>query len=303
MIKLSRPVVIIYGVLCMLFWGMSFVWSKIVFEYYSPITTIFIRLVISSVILYIIWFIWYRSNAPKRADFKYFLASAFFSPFCYFIGESFGLQEVSSTIAAVIIAMIPVFSPLVAWLTFREKLTWLNFVGLLVSFTGIIIMILRKDLSLDASLKGILLLFFAVAAALAYTVVVRKLSNSYNPVTIVVFQNSLGALFFLPWFLLVDFQDFIQVSPDFRLINSIVLLALFASTLAFILFTAVIKAVGVSRANIYSNLIPVFTAVFSFFILNESFTFAKILGMLIVISGVILAQSGKLKSEKQKLSP
>jgi drug/metabolite transporter (DMT)-like permease len=199
--------------------------------------------------------------------------------------------------------MIPVFSPLVAWLTFREKLTWLNFVGLLVSFTGIIIMILRKDLSLDASLKGILLLFFAVAAALAYTVVVRKLSNSYNPVTIVVFQNSLGALFFLPWFLLVDFQDFIQVSPDFRLINSIVLLALFASTLAFILFTAVIKAVGVSRANIYSNLIPVFTAVFSFFILNESFTFAKILGMLIVISGVILAQSGKLKSEKQKLSP
>jgi len=281
---------------------MSFVWSKIVFEYYSPITTIFIRLLISSAILFVVWFVWYRRNIPERKDIIYFLASAFFSPFCYFIGESFGLKEVSSTIAAVIIATIPVFSPLVAWITLREKLSWLNIAGLLVSFSGIIIMILRKDLTLDASVKGIVLLFFAVASALAYSVIVRKLSNKYNPVTIVVFQNSLGALYFLPWFLLVDLHDFIRVTPDFRLINSIVLLAVFASTLAFILFTAVIKAVGVSRANIYSNLIPVFTGIFSFFILNETFTFAKILGMLVVISGVILAQSGKLKSENSKLS-
>lgn len=287
----------------MVFWGMSFVWSKIVFEYYSPISTIFIRLVLSSILLFGIWLIWYRAHLPKRADLAGFFASAFFSPFCYFIGESLGLQEVSSTIAAVIIAMIPVFSPVVAWFTLKERLKPLNIIGLLVSFAGVVIMLVRKDLSLNASASGILLLFFAVGSALAYSVIVRKLSRKYNPLTIVVFQNSIGALYFLPWFLIVDYQEFILVKPDARLIYSLLLLVVFASSLAFILFTSVIKAVGVSRANIYSNLIPVFTGIFSFFILNESFSFAKILGMLIVISGVVLAQAGNLRTESKTIQP
>ncbi len=284
----------------MVFWGMSFVWSKIVFEYYSPISTIFIRLVLSSILLYGVWLIWFRANLPKRADMPGFFASAFFSPFCYFIGESLGLKEVSSTIAAVIIAMIPVFSPVVAWFTLKERLKPMNIIGLLVSFAGVIIMLVRKDLSLNASVKGILLLFFAVGSALAYSVIVRKLSQKYTPLTIVVFQNSIGALYFLPWFLIVDYQAFIAVKPDARLIYSLLLLVIFASSLAFILFTSVIKAVGVSRANIYSNLIPVFTGIFSFFILHESFTVAKILGMLIVISGVVLAQAGNLTTVSNK---
>lgn len=295
--KPGRSLVIIYGVLCMIFWGMSFVWSKIVFEYYSPITTIFIRLVISSLLLSLIWFFYFKSKLPARADWKFFLALAVFSPFFYFIGESLGLKEVSSTIAAVIIAMIPLFSPLVAWFTLREKITKFNIAGLVISFAGILIMILKKDLSINASAKGIVLLFFAVASSLGYSVIVRKLSLKYNPVTIVTMQNSIGALYFLPWFLIADYQHFISVVPDFRLVKSLFLLVVFASTLAFILFNTVIREVGISRANIYTNLIPVFTAIFSYFILNESFTFAKVIGMIIVISGVILAQVGKMKDE------
>ena len=53
-----------------------------------------------------------------------FLLMALFEPFIYFLGESYGLLYVSSTVAAVIVATIPLISPLFAWYFFREKLNF-----------------------------------------------------------------------------------------------------------------------------------------------------------------------------------
>jgi len=281
----------------MIFWGMSFVWTKITFEYLGPLSTIFIRLVMSSILLLIVWLLFYRKNKIKREDYKLILISAFFSPFFYFIGENFGLMEVSSTVASVIIATIPVFTPFVAYLFLREKLSILNFVGLVISFSGVIVMLLKKDLSFNASLKGVLLLLFAVAAALGSGVSLRKLSLKYHPVTIVTYQNIIGTILFLPLFLYFDLKAMLQVEMNEALLTSLICLAVFASTLAFIFFTASIRHLGISRVNIFSNLIPVFTAIFSFLLLSESFSGSKILGMALVIAGVVLAQF-KRKADK-----
>jgi drug/metabolite transporter (DMT)-like permease len=48
------------------------------------------------------------------------------------------------------------------------------------------------------------------------------------------------------------------------------------------------------KANVFTNLIPVFTGLFSFFILGETFTPLKIIGILLVMSGVVLSQSQKI---------
>ncbi|MCX6273234.1 MAG: DMT family transporter [Bacteroidetes bacterium] len=296
-IKLNRTLVTIISVLAMFFWGMSFVWSKIVFRYYSPVTTIFLRLLFSSAILLSVCYIFFRSERLKMKDLRLFIVSAFFSPFCYFLGESYGLLEVSSTIASVIIAMIPVFTPFFAYFTLKEKLTWFNFLGITVSFIGVIIMLLKKDLSLNASPLGVVLLFIAVFSALGYGISVKKLSLKYNPFVVVGYQNLIGAIFFLPLFLFMDLKTFLTVKPNQQLITSMAALVIFASSLAFILYTSSVRYIGISRANIYSNLIPVFTAIFSFYVLNEEFTAAKLVGMAVVITGVILAQIGKLREK------
>ncbi|MEI6576093.1 MAG: DMT family transporter [Bacteroidota bacterium] len=283
----------ILALLAMVMWGMSFVWSKITFEYLGPLSTIFIRLTISSALLLVIWLLFYSKNIIKRKDLPLILISGFFSPFCYFIGESFGLVEVSSTIAAVIIATIPVFTPFMAYFFLKEKLSFLNFVGLLISFGGVIVMLLKNDLSFNASIKGVLLLGFAVFSALGYGVAVRKLTLKYHPVTIVTYQNLIGTILFLPFFLYFEIGHLNAVVWNTSLTTSLLCLAIFGSTIAFIFFTGSIRYLGISRANIFSNFIPVFTAVFSFILLSESITINKIVGMALVIAGVVLAQGRK----------
>ena len=286
----------------MLLWGFSYVWTKIVFKYYDPLTTVFFRLLLSS--LFLLPFIYLFRN-PRKIQKKHiglFFFSALFNPFFYFLGESFGLQLVSSTISSVIIAMIPVFTPIVALISLNEKLNKLNIAGMLISFLGIMIMLVKKDLSLMADPKGIIFLFGAVLAALIYGVLLKRLTAHYKSVTIIAYQNLIGSLYFLPLFLIFEYDQFIQVKPNFELVSSLLLLAVFASSLAFILYTDTVRSIGISKANIYTNLIPVFTGVSSFFILAESFTPAKVVGVLVVILGVVLSQMGHFTLRKKTLS-
>ena len=278
----------------MLFWGLSFVWFKIVVKWYEPITIIFLRLIISGMLMVLFLLITRSWQTIKRKHIKYFLLLSFAQPLCYFLGESFGLKLVSSTIAAVIIATIPLFSPIAAYYMVREKVTLPVIIGIIFSFAGILLMLINPDLTLNAAPKGILLLFVAVFAAVGYSVIVRKISHEYNPVTIITHQNLIGAIYFLPLFLIFDFQHFITVTPTRELVMAMLQLAVFASTLAYVFYIIAIKGLGMLKANVFTNLIPVFTGIFSFFILDEKFTAMKIAGMVLVMFGVVVSQSRKL---------
>jgi len=283
--------VYLFAVLSMLFWGLSFVWFKIVVKWYEPVTIIFLRLIISGAILMTFMLVTRTWQTIQRKHLKYFLLLSFSQPFCYFLGESFGLTMVSSTIAAVIIATIPLFSPFAAYYMVREKVTVPIVLGIVVSFFGILLMLFNPDFSINAAPKGVLLLFFAVFAAVAYSVIIRKISHEYKPATIITYQNMIGAIYFLPIFLIFNFKHFIAVQPTGELIMAMLQLAVFASTLAYVLYITVIKEIGVIKANVFTNLIPVFTGVFSFFILDEKFTTLKIAGMFLVMCGVVVSQS------------
>ena len=288
----NKAFIYILAILSMLFWGMSFVWTSIVFRYYNPITTIFLRLVISSLILFLVLIIFKKLEKIRRQDIGLFLISSLFNPFLYFLGENFGLKYTSPTISAVIIATIPVFTPVVAWFTLRERLLPVNIAGILISFAGIMIMLVNPDLSLNADPLGVALLFFAVVAAIGYSVLLKKLSERYSALAIITYQNMLGVLYFLPIFLVFDLDHFLQVQPDFTLVSSLIQLSVFASSLAYIFYTIVVRNIGISKTNVFTNTIPVFTAIFSYIFIAEMMGINKIAGIIIVISGVFLTQLG-----------
>ena len=282
------------------FWGFSFVWFKIANLAYKPITIIFIRLIISSALVLIIARLLKRLQRLSPGDFKLFLLLAFFEPFLYFMGESHGLVYVSSTVAAVIVATIPLLSPIAAWYFFREKVTWKNISGFALSFVGVALVVLNGSFRFDASPVGVALEFLAVFSAIAYSVVLRKVVFRYNTFTIIAYQNLIGIFLFLPFWLVIDLNDFLSTPFHPQAFRAILLLAVFASTLAFMFFTQSIRRIGVNRTNTFVNLIPVFVAVLSFFVLNEELGFQKIIGILVVIAGLFLAQTKRKKTGKQK---
>ncbi len=291
-----------FALISMIFWGLSFIGSKIAFKYYDPITTIILRLVISSIVLFIILKIFFPKELKNiKKDFGFFVLLAFFEPFLYFIGESFGLLKVEATFASVIICTIPLFTAIVGVFVFKEKLTLINFVGIFISFCGVVVMTLNKNMQFSSPLDGILLIFLAVFAAVGYGIVMKKMSYKYHPIYLIAVQSVIGFFLFLPLFIIFSFDKFITITPNFELIAAILFLAIFASSLAFILYIYVVRHLGIARANIFTNIIPIVTAIASFFVLKEEITNIKMIGIVIVIGGVYLSQRHiKFKKKNKK---
>jgi|LZCG01.1.fsa_nt_gb drug/metabolite transporter (DMT)-like permease len=276
--------------LAMLFWGLTFVWSSIVLNYYSPVTTIFLRLLISTILMFIGLKIFGMIEKIRKADIPLFLSSAILNPFLYFLGENYGIKYSSPTISAVAIAMIPVFMPIFSYFFLKEKLNLLNTIGMIISFGGILLMLLKPDFSLNARPEGVFALSVAIIAAIGYSILLKKLADSYSPFFIIATQNLIGILLFLPLFLWFDWQQFISTPITFQLASSLLQLAIFGSSLAFVFFTIGMREIGVNKTNFFTNLIPIITAIFSYFVIGEMFTERKLLGMVIVLGGVILTQ-------------
>jgi drug/metabolite transporter (DMT)-like permease len=287
----------LYGavILSMVCFSLSFVWFKVANISYGPLTIVLFRLLISSVILLVFAKLSKRLILPDKKDFKYILLLAFFEPFLYFMGESFGLQYISSTVGAVIIATIPLVAPFATYIFFKEKITLRNTLGILISFMGVTLVIFKMGVGITASPFGVLLQFTAVFSAVGYTVVLHKISTKINNLSIILFQNILGSIYFLPFWLAFEKDRFIATPYNHEAMLSIIYLAIFASTLAFIFFTYSVRHLGITKANMFTNTIPVFTAIFAWIILDDQLDLQKFIGISVVIAGLFIAQTKRKK--------
>lgn len=293
--KEKKYLVHLSGVVAMIFWGLSFIWSTQVFNYLNPTTTIFFRLIISTIFLGSLLLLFGMFEKIEKKDLKLFALAALFEPFLYFIFESYGLLNASPVVSSAVIATIPLFTPIAAFFFLNERLTSWNIVGFIISFFGVIFMLLNKNLELIVSLKGVIFLFSAVIVAVAYSISLRKLTLLYKPLTITFVQNVIGMIYFIPMFFVMERITPSDIMSIGNYIVPLLSLGVFASSVAYTLWAYAFSKLGAAKANIYSNLIPVFTAVFSCIIIGENISIQKILGILLVIGGLILSQ---LKSNK-----
>ena len=288
-------------ILAMIFWAFSFVWVKEVYLVYGPLTTVLFRLIIASALLMI--FAYLTGNLVKidRKDLSIFVLLSLFEPFLYFLRESYGLKYVSSTVGAIIIATIPLFSPLAASRFHGEKISVRTFIGILLSFFGVSIVVFDSSFNLTASPLGIVLEFVAVLSAIGYIVVLKKLAIKYNPTSIITYQNLFGIIYFLPLWLIFEYRDFTSIPFNFPAFAGIMKLSVFASCIAFIFYAHSVKRLGINKVNIFINIIPVFTALFAWYILDEPLTLQKFTGIVVVIAGLLLAQIKLRKSSERIL--
>ncbi|MDD2332159.1 MAG: DMT family transporter [Candidatus Cloacimonetes bacterium] len=273
----------------MFLWAITFVWIKIALVSYKPIEIVFLRLLLATLILFgIIFFSRYKERLKAR-DFWHILLVAFCEPFCYFIGEANGMQYVSPTFGSLVISTIPLVSALGAWFFLREKITAFIVVGLIVSFSGVAILSFESP-DLKATLTGVVYLMIAVLGGMFYGISVRNLTLKYSTLTIVAWQSFLGMLLFLPLFAFMHLKSFMVMQHSAKGLITISAMSICASVGAFMLYTGVIRKLGVIKSNVFTNLIPVFTVILAYLILGHKVTFITSIGLMLTIGGLLISQ-------------
>ncbi len=287
----------LYGaiVLAMIFWSVSFIWTRVAILSFQPVTLITLRLLLASVLLYVVSKSAGKFQRLRREDMKWFILLAFFEPFMYYIGETYGLTVVESTLASVIVSTIPLFAPVLAYFLLKEKIGWMNILGILVSLGGVFFVIYEPGGGFTANPWGVALLFLAVFSAICYATTLRKISTHYSTLNVIFYQSLIGLGFFIPTFLIVDLSTIQTLQVTQQAVVALLLLAVFASVIAFVLFAGVVRKIGVAKTNVFVNLIPVFTALFAWNFMGDEITLLKWIGIAIVVLGLFVSQLGKMK--------
>lgn len=283
-------------ILAVTFWGLSFIFSKSLLVHVTPIALTFFRVVIASVLLGVCCWLFFPQPLREitKKEWLNLFALSLFEPFLYFIFETYSLKFTDATIVSVIIATIPIFTVLMSVFYFHENLSAFNVFGVFLSVAGIAVMLFPEFTDVTFNPYGILLAFGAVAASVGYSFFIRKINDRFHSVFIVACQNVMAFFLFLPLFVVMHGvagmkEQFAALAVPGVAVN-ILFLAVFCSSLAFVLYVIALQKVGLARSNTFTNLIPIVTAVAAFFVIDEHFTLYKIVGTIVVIFGVFCVQ-------------
>ncbi len=289
------------GILVTVFlWGMSFLWSDSVLDQGTPVFTfIFTRMIIAATALLLFSLLTGKFQRIRKGDLKWFAAMTAFEPFLYFLGETFGLKITGSpTLCSVIIATIPVFSLIVGWIVFREKLSTLNRAGIFVAVAGVILFILIGGNLHTDYLYGILILFLAVIGSTGYTAICKKLANKgYNAFSIVTWQFILAIGYFLIPFLIYDAATWTPAYLAWPVLKPIIMLAVLCSGVAFVIYAACVDRIGMTRTTVFLPLVAIVSAVAALILGQDNLHPLQMAGILIAMAGVVMAQ---YTSQKRK---
>jgi drug/metabolite transporter (DMT)-like permease len=227
----------------------------------------------------------------ERKDLPLFLLGGFFQPFLYFLLETFTYDALSSpTIAEALLSTAPVFAPAFGILFLREKVTFNNIAGILLSTAGMLMLILvGADSFAMGNAWGLLTAFLAVSSALLYTVMLKRIPARYNALTVVCHMQAFSLLLFAVIWL---FTPKTMQTLTLNAVLSVLYLAVFSSVAAFILFCYTVRRIGVTRANVFNNLRPAFTAIAMFLIFDEHLPWGKLAGIVLIIIGLYICQYG-----------
>ena len=293
-------------VTAMLIWAGAGIAVKEALIVFSPLTLIVLRFTLAVLIMLVVGLSFRRNEIlglqlVAKRDIPLFLLGGLFQPFLYFIFETYTYQSFASpTIAEAMLSTQPVFAPIFAFVLLRERVTRNNILGIILSTIGMLLLLLvgSDDFSLGSP-WGILLAIVTVSMSVSYSVILRRIPTRYSSLSIVFYVQSFSLiLFYVVWVLMGEASAIMNNSTlllhhPTQLLHSgiaVLYLAIFASVTAFVLFCYTVRKIGVTRANVFNNVRPVFTAILMWLIFDEVLPIWKLIGIVIIIIGLFISQ-------------
>ena len=289
---------VVFAMLC---WAGAGIAVKEALVVFSPLTLIVLRFSLAIVLMLLVGLLFRRNEVlglqrVEKRDIPLFVLGGLFQPFLYFIFETYTYQSFASpTIAEAMLSTQPIMAPILAFIILREKVTRNNVVGILISTMGMLLLLLvgANDFALGNP-WGVLLAIVTVSMSVGYTIILRRIPTRYSSLSIVFYVQLVAlVLFYIVWgvFDRQSLQDIIApLSADLSPVIAVGYLAVFASVTAFILFCYTVRQIGVTRANVFNNVRPVFTALLMWVIFDEQLPIWKWVGIIVIVIGLFISQ-------------
>jgi drug/metabolite transporter (DMT)-like permease len=276
-------------------WGMNFSVVKGALADFSPLSFNAVRFGTASLILLSLLWLRERSLGIRKKDVGYFVMLALIGNTAYQLFFIHGIALTTAINSSLILATTPIFIVIFGAALHVEKITSRIVQGVILSFTGIVMIILGSGKTLsftDQSWIGDLLTIANPICWSIYTVLSKPMLKEYSPLKLTAVTMAIGTL---PLILVsapsLSTENWAAISTNAWL--SLAFSAVFAIAIGYVLWYTGVSRIGSSRTALYDNLVTVFAVASAWVLLSESMTAIQIIGAALVFLSLYVARRNR----------
>ncbi len=293
----KKPAYILMTVLVML-WGFDYVVAKTGLEIFKPMSLLFCKYTIGFVTILSIKLLRGNFNVIRAKDLPVFLLCSLCGEVLYFNCEYNALSYMPASLITIVLAFVPMISIIAERVIFKRKANGRIVAGMVMCLCGVVLVI-GADFGelLQGRAIGYLLALGAVFCWNVYNYITSYLGN-YDSMTLACTQMLCSLCIMAP-VAIPNMPDFSQLQPT--LIAGLIYLGMGSAGFGFLIMVYGLKKLGPTTSALYSDFLPVSTAVFGWVFLKESLSPLQMLGGAVVIAAgyVVIKEKGRLDSLAQ----
>jgi drug/metabolite transporter (DMT)-like permease len=280
-------------------WGASYLFIKIGLDDFSPAMVVFLRTLLAAVVLAPLAL---RRGAfgglrPLLGPIVLLAAIQVAAPFLLI---SWGEEEISSSLAGILVATAPILTALLAIIIARdERPSAFGGVGIGIGIVGVALL-LGVDVGGDsAALVGGLAV---IVASLGYALggfYLKARFKDAQPIGMVAATMLASSVLVLP-LALVSFPD---SAPGLGSVAAMAALGAGGTGIAFVVYYTLIASVGPVKSSIVAYIAPVFAVFYGVVFLDEAFTLGTLVGMVLILGGSWIAGQSRSPGRAEVASP
>ncbi len=273
------------------FWASAFIGIRIGLESYSPGSVAFLRYLVASILMIYFYLKLPKRNTPTLREGIRIFFCGFLGIGCYNVFLNYGEITVSPGIASFIVGTMPIFTIILAIFILSEKMTLKKWIGVAVSFVGVILIAIAEQQAAPHPKVGHIdmgVIYTVLAAILGslYAILQKPLLTKFHPIEITSFaiwSGTITMVGFLP--------SSIAAFPHSTLhVNLwIIYLGIFPASIAYATWSYALSKIPASSSTTYLYAMPIISMVMSYFILGEIPVWLSIIGGLVALTGAIIA--------------
>jgi drug/metabolite transporter (DMT)-like permease len=270
-----------------LLWGIPYLFIKLAVEEVSPSFLAFVRVALGAALLApIAW----RRGALRGlgARWRPLLAFAVLEITLPFPLIGFGEQRVSSSLAAILVATLPLIVAVIAVRTGADRVDGWRIAGLAVGFTGVIALLGLDVAGSSAELVGAGAILLATCGYACGPLIINRWLADVDPLGPVTCALAYAAVLLAPAALLTA----PAAMPSGEALMSMAVLGVACSALAFLFMFALVAEAGPARAAVITYVNPVVAVTLGVVLLGEDITAGAVAGLLLILAGSWLATGG-----------
>ena len=270
-------------------WGSSFFNIKIATYSYEPYTLALIRVILATVTMLAVSFIYKIKIYVFSSNWKIYALVGICNITIPFSLIAIGTNKIDSYLAAMLMSTTPITGSILAhFFTKNEKITFLKSFGIILGFTGILLLFIDKLIVNESNYLFVLIIilgstFYSISGIL----ILKKLKKSGN-VNVTTSTLIWSVITLLPLSFILESP--LKSNPTLESTLSLVYLGVVATGFAWWLRFKILAKNGIVFQTQVAYLIPIFGVIFGALILDEQITWKVLASLIIIISGIYIVK-------------